>query len=214
MHGARSLRSQQRPKTELIAVTHFCASMGWSRGYPPTPKSKLSCERTLDNILHRTLLLFRIHSQNSGWTCFDVLYVFERKRRVSWHQSERNQNDFIFIIYSCSKSSVPVSEPNWEPSLREKHKGAHSSQSHEELIVDKYILLDGIPVSVLTQGLHAFSSVTVVRNYRKIQRRFRDKNFRDSLPPEVEKVVVALLLCTVCQCKGSNSVPIREVYRV
>ena len=65
---------------------------------------------------------------------------------------------------------MPVSEPNREPSLREKHKGAHSSQSHEELIVDKHILLDGIPVSVWTQGLHAVSSVTVVRIYMKIQR--------------------------------------------
>ena len=40
-------------------------------------KSKLSRERTFDDILHRPPLLFRLHSQNSGWTCFDVLYAFE-----------------------------------------------------------------------------------------------------------------------------------------
>ena len=121
---------------------------------------------------------------------FNVLYVLWMwKRRISSiPQSEGRQDDFRIIVLDSSKlrASRPAKLGTQLLSREtEKHQNAHRfAQSHEEVIVTKYIqpevILGSMPMSKL--------EVFIPSRCRKLLETTKGITLSDSLPPVIDRV--------------------------
>jgi hypothetical protein len=126
----------------------------------------------------------------------NVLYVFwEWKRRMSTslRQSKRSRDDFIIIVLKSSElhaSGRAKSGTEWL--LKEENRDAYRfAEHHEEVIVAKYIqsgaILGFMPISELEDSIPPWCR-KLLEQEKKIPGPEKKLSFRDSLPPEVDKV--------------------------
>lgn len=119
---------------------------------------------------------------------FNVLYVFwEWKQRMSRRQHKNLQNDFTIIVLNGSKLHASASRKaklgtEWLPKDSEEFKVAYRfAESHEEVIVDKFI-----PSAAILGFMRMSELVEFMPP--QCQNLLENKStFQKSLPPEMDK---------------------------
>jgi hypothetical protein len=206
LHSHTSSRAFFDPKQKVLVASLHCQGLkGSSRenisrrlaALEKAPPS-LSLEKDSEAVeKHITSWKNKTRNKNKKFSKFisltsNVLYVFwEWKRRMSLAY----QDDFIIIVLKSSelRDSGRV-KLGTELLLREKHEHKDAfrfSEHDEEVIAAKYIqseaILGFMPMSGLDDSIPSWCQ-KLLEHGKKIPGSVKRLNFRDSLPPEVDKV--------------------------